>query len=135
MVDVGDKEPTRRRAIAEGRVRFGEEAFRALSENRLEKGDALSVARLAGVQAGKRTAEWVPLCHSVPLDSLTVEIELEAESGTARVEARAAARWATGVEMEALVAVSAACLTLYDMAKGIDRGITIERVRLLEKSG
>ena len=135
MVDVGDKEPTRRHAVAEGRVRFGPEAFHALSENRLEKGDALSVARLAGVQAGKRTADWVPLCHTVPLDSLTVEIELDAESATARIVAHASARWTTGVEMEALVAVSAACLTLYDMAKGLDRGITIERVRLLEKSG
>jgi cyclic pyranopterin phosphate synthase len=135
MVDVGDKEVTRRRALAQGEVRFNKEAFRALRENRLAKGDALAVARLAGVQAGKRTSEWIPLCHQVPLDHLAVEIDLIDEACTARVRAEARARWTTGVEMEALVAVSAACLALYDMAKAIDRGIAIEGVRLLEKEG
>jgi len=93
------------------------------------------VARLAGIQAAKRTAEWVPLCHTVPLDHLDMKIELDPDERTAEVTATATARWTTGVEMEALVAVSAACLTLYDMAKAVDRGIGIGEVRLLSKSG
>jgi cyclic pyranopterin phosphate synthase len=135
MVDVGDKTATHRRALAEGEVRFSEEAFRALRENRLAKGDAIAVARLAGIQACKRTQEWIPLCHGVPLDHVAVEVELLDDRHCARVTAEARARWVTGVEMEALVAVSAACLALYDMAKAVDRGITIGGVRLLEKEG
>lgn len=135
MVDVGSKRTTRRRAVAQGRVCFGREAFGRLRDNRLAKGDALAVARLAGIQAAKRTAEWIPLCHSVPLDRVEVTIELDADTRSARVGAAASARWTTGVEMEALVAVAAACLALYDMAKGIDRGITIEGVQLVSKSG
>ena len=135
MVDVGSKKPSRRRAVAEGRVLLNAEAFGELRGNRLAKGDAVAVARLAGIQAAKRTAEWIPLCHVVPLDHVDVEIHLDQETRTAVVTATAAATWTTGVEMEALVAVSAACLALYDMAKSVDRGITIERVRLLEKEG
>ena len=135
MVDVGDKTATRRRAVAEGEVRFNEEAFRALRDNRLAKGDAIAVARLAGIQASKRTQEWIPLCHSVPLDHIAVDVELIDDRRSARVTAEAQARWTTGVEMEALVAVSAACLALYDMAKAVDRGITIGGVRLLQKEG
>ncbi len=135
MVNVGAKRATRRSALAEGSVRFGARAFRALDENRLAKGDALAAARLAGIQAAKRTAEWIPLCHTVPLDHLEVSIELDAPRRAARVTATASARWPTGVEMEALVAVSAACLTLYDMAKALDRGAVIEGVRLVEKRG
>jgi cyclic pyranopterin phosphate synthase len=135
MVDVGGKKATRRRACAEGRVSFNARAFRQLQENRLAKGDALAVARLAGIQAAKRTAEWIPLCHTVPLDHLELTIELEPDEQAARVTAVASARWATGVEMEALVAVSAACLALYDMAKAVDRSISIDQVRLLEKEG
>ena len=135
MVDVGEKKATRRRARAEGRVSFNARAFRQLQENRLAKGDAMSVARLAGIQAAKRTAEWIPLCHTVPLDHLELTIELEPDERAARVTAVASARWATGVEMEALVAVSAACLALYDMAKAVDRSISIDQVRLLEKEG
>lgn len=135
MVDVGAKRVTRRRAVAEGHVRMGAEAYRALKENRLAKGDALAVARIAGIQAAKRTADWIPLCHSVPLDDIAVEIALDDRACAAHVVATARARFTTGVEMEALVAVSAACLALYDMAKGIDRGIRIEGIALLEKSG
>ena len=135
MVDVGSKQVTPRKAVAEGRVRLAAEAFEQLRDNRLAKGDALAVARLAGIQAAKRTADWIPLCHSVPLDHVDVEIELAPSDRAAIVTATAAARWTTGVEMEALVAVSAACLALYDMAKAVDRSITIERVRLLSKSG
>jgi cyclic pyranopterin phosphate synthase len=135
MVDVGSKRATRRHAVARGRVRFNAQAFRRLRENRLGKGDALGVARIAGIQAAKRTPEWIPLCHTVPLDHLEVEIELRDEDREAVVTARARARWTTGVEMEALVAVSAACLALYDMAKAVDRGIVISEIVLLEKKG
>jgi len=135
MVDVGEKAVTPRRAVAEGEVCFNEEAFRALRDNRLAKGDAMAVARLAGIQACKRTQEWIPLCHGVPLDHIAVDVALLDDRCSARVTAEARARWRTGVEMEALVAVSAACLALYDMAKAIDRGITIGGVRLLEKEG
>jgi len=135
MVDVGEKRTTPRRAVARGRVRLNAEAYEQLRNNRLSKGDALGVARLAGLQAAKRTAEWIPLCHTVPLDHLEVTIELDDASCSARVTAEAAARWTTGVEMEALVAVSAACLALYDMAKAVDRAITIDGVQLVHKSG
>jgi cyclic pyranopterin phosphate synthase len=135
MVDVGAKRATRRQAVAGGRVRLGREAFERLRDNRLAKGDALAVARLAGIQAAKRTAEWIPLCHAVPLDLVDVKIELDARDRSVSVSATATARWTTGVEMEALVAVSAACLALYDMAKAVDRGITIDEVQLLRKSG
>jgi cyclic pyranopterin phosphate synthase len=135
MVDVGGKEATRRVATAEGRVRFGAEAFRLLRENRLAKGDALGVARVAAIQAGKRASEWIPLCHPVPLDHLDVSVSLDDDTMEAVVRATASARWATGVEMEALVAVAAGCLSLYDMAKAVERGITVSDIRLVEKSG
>lgn len=135
MVDVGSKRPSRRHAVARGRVTFNAEAFRRLRENRLAKGDAAAVARLAGIQAAKRTPEWIPLCHTVPLDHLDVTIDLDDDDRAAVVTASATARWTTGVEMEALVAVSAACLALYDMAKAVDRGIVISTIELLEKRG
>jgi cyclic pyranopterin phosphate synthase len=135
MVDVGAKAHTDRRATAEGTLQLGSEAFELLRDNRLAKGDALAVARLAGVQAAKRTADWIPLCHPVPLEHVEVGIELDAGSRTVRVTASARARWSTGVEMEALVAVSAACLALYDMTKGIDRAAEIGPVRLVSKEG
>lgn len=135
MVDVGDKAVTLRRAVAAGSVAFGADAFRLLAANKLAKGDAVAVARLAGIQAGKKTAEWIPLCHTVPLSRLDVDIALEARGRRARITATAEARWTTGVEMEALVAVSAAALALYDMAKAVDRAITIEKIALVEKSG
>ena len=135
MIDVGAKRKTRRRAVARGRVLFNARAFEAVAANRLAKGDALAVARIAGIQAAKRTSEWIPLCHSVPLDRVDVTIRLDADKRCADVTGEAAALWNTGVEMEALVAVHAACLALYDMAKGLDRGIVIERIVLQEKSG
>jgi cyclic pyranopterin phosphate synthase len=116
-------------------VAFGAQAFGLLRANKLAKGDALAVARLAGIQAAKRTSEWVPLCHLVPLTRLEVAIELESRGRRARITATAEARWVTGVEMEALVAVAAAALSLYDMAKAVDRAIAIEDIVLVEKSG
>ena len=135
MVDVGAKRITRRTAVAEGRVLLGRRAYSALQQNRLAKGDAIGVARLAAIQAAKRTSDWLPLCHAVPLDSLSIEIELDDDERAAILTATAQARWRTGVEMEALVAVSAGTLAIYDMAKALDRGITIAGIRLLEKSG
>ncbi len=135
MVDVGAKRTTRRRAVARGRLSLSARAFRLLAENRLAKGDALAVARLAGIQAAKRTPEWIPLCHTVPLDHLDVEIALEAGSREVVVTTTAEARWTTGVEMEALVAAAAACLALYDMTKSVDRGAAVREILLLEKSG
>ncbi len=133
MVDVGDKPATRRRAVAEGRLRM-QEATRALIEgNALGKGDALAVARIAGILAAKKTGELIPLCH--PLSLSHVEVELTPESSAIRCRATVETTGPTGVEMEALSAVSIALLTLYDMAKAVERGMTIETIRLLEKSG
>jgi cyclic pyranopterin phosphate synthase len=135
MVEVGEKPVTRREAVARGEVRMSPAAFSALSSGTLAKGDALAVARIAGIQAAKKTSEIVPLCHPVPLDSVSVDIALEAPASAARVTARAATDAKTGVEMEALTAVAAACLSLYDMVKGIDRSCRIAEIALVEKSG
>jgi cyclic pyranopterin monophosphate synthase len=135
MVDVSGKEVTSRVAAAEGAVTLGAEALRLLRKGALAKGDALAVARLAGIQAAKRTSEWIPLCHQVPLDGIDVEITLPARGRAVRIRARVKTRFSTGVEMEALVAVSAAALALYDMTKGVDRGATIGPIRLVEKRG
>jgi cyclic pyranopterin phosphate synthase len=134
MVDVGDKPVTAREAEACGLLRLSPEARAAIVEGRLPKGDALAVARIAGIQAAKRCAELIPLCHPLPLAAVEVRVEAEGEDAL-RVVAVARARWHTGVEMEALVAASTALLALYDMAKSIDRGMVIEGLRLLRKSG
>lgn len=135
MVDVGEKPITRREALAEGRVILSADAYGQLVQNRLAKGDALAVARVAGIQAAKRTADWIPLCHTIPLHAIEVNFEMNPADRTVRVTGRACADWTTGVEMEALVAVSAACLSLYDMTKAVDRGVEISSIRLLTKSG
>ncbi len=135
MVDVGAKPVTQREAIARGRVRLSPEAFRAAVEGSAKKGDVLGVARIAGIQAAKRTAEWIPLAHPLPLETVEIEFHPQQEVPAIEVEATVRVTAKTGVEMEALVAVSAAALTLYDMCKSIDRGMVIEDVRLLRKSG
>ena len=135
MVGVGDKPVTHRICVARGEVRMAAETLACIAEGRIPKGDVLLTARLAGIQAAKRTDEWIPLCHSIPLDHVDVEIELVEADRSAVVTATASARWTTGVEMEALVAVSAAGLALYDMAKAVDRSITITDLRLLSKEG
>jgi cyclic pyranopterin phosphate synthase len=135
MVDVGEKPATRRAAVARGEVRLSSAAFEALAAGSLAKGDALAVARIAGIQAAKRTSEIVPLCHPVPLDGVSVDLVLDAPSRSVFVSARATTDAKTGVEMEALTAVAAACLALYDMVKGIDRGCRIAEIMLVEKSG
>jgi cyclic pyranopterin phosphate synthase len=135
MVDVGDKAPTLREATAGGSVRLNARAYAALRSRRIAKGDALAAARLAGIAAAKRTADLIPLCHSLPLDHVGVDIRLRPARRSVDVEATARARWTTGVEMEALVAVAVALLTIYDMAKALDRGMTLGPIRLLRKSG
>ena len=135
MVDVGAKATTRRRAVARGRLQLNATAFEALSSGKLSKGDALAVARLAGILAAKKTAEIVPLAHPIALDAVSVECELLAKSREVLVTATASTAARTGVEMEALTAVAGACLALYDMAKGLDRAIEIREIVLLEKSG
>ena len=135
MVDVAAKPVTARRAVAAAVVRMRPEALAALVDGGGPKGDAFVTARLAGIGAAKRTSELIPLCHPLPLDAVDVELTPDRESGivTIRADVRATAR--TGVEMEALTAVSVAALTLYDMAKALQRDITIERVELVSKSG
>lgn len=134
MVDVGDKQVTVRRARASGRVRMNSDTLKMVQQAESSKGNVLEVARLAGIMAAKRTGELIPLCHCLPLDSVSVSFGFpDAETVAVEAETRAAAR--TGVEMEALVAVSVAALTIYDMCKAVDRGMTVESVRLEEKSG
>ena len=133
MVDVGAKPETERVAVAEGFIAIGGAALAAIREGTLKKGDALAVARIAGIMAAKRTADLIPLCHPLPLSGVTLDLALEADGVRATATARTMGR--TGVEMEALTAVSAALLTLYDMAKALDRGMTIGPVRLLKKRG
>ena len=133
MVDVGDKGETRRRAVARAKVTMSPETVVALSEGVVPKGDVMAVARLAGIQAAKRTSELVPLCHPVSLTSVTVDLSLGGAS--VEVEASAETVGRTGVEMEALTACAIAALTVYDMCKSLDRSITIEGLALWEKSG
>src|SRR5215211_9362051 len=135
MVDVGDKEVTRRVAVAEGRIVTSAATVRAIVEGTAPKGNVLLVAQLAGITGAKRTAELIPLCHALPLSS--VEVELEADEALPGVRVRATARVEarTGVEMEALTAVSVALLTIYDMCKARDRGMRIEAIRLVRKEG
>jgi cyclic pyranopterin monophosphate synthase len=133
MVDVSAKPETAREAVAAGEVRMSAAARRAIRQRRVAKGDPLQAARLAGIMAAKRTAEIIPLCHPLPLTH--VEVDLEPRAFGYRIVGRAATVGRTGVEMEALVAVAAAALTLYDMLKAVDHGMVIDRICLLEKRG
>jgi len=135
MVDVGGKGRTRRVAVAHGALAMGAGAFEALAAGRLAKGDALAVARLAGIQAAKRTSEIVPLCHPLALESVEVDVALEPVRREAVVTATVRITGKTGVEMEALTAVAASCLALYDMVKALDRSAAIREIVLVEKSG
>ncbi len=135
MVDVGDKPASRRTAVAEGAVRMSEGAFRLVAERAVEKGDVLAVAELAGVMAAKKTGELIPLCHPLVLDVVTVEARLDESLPGVRLIASASLTGRTGVEMEALTAVSVACLTVYDMIKSVDRTTVIDEVRLVSKTG
>jgi cyclic pyranopterin phosphate synthase len=135
MVDVGGKPETERRARASGCIRMEAGTLEAIERNQMAKGDVVGVARVAGVMAAKRTAELVPLCHPLPLTDIQVEVEPDPALPGLRVTAEARTVGRTGVEMEALVAVSMTLITVYDMAKSQDRGMVISEVRLEEKSG
>ena len=133
MVDVGEKNPTKRLATAEGYVIVGSDIINLIKDGRAPKGNVLETAQLAGIMAAKRTSELIPLCHMLNLDHVQVDFELE--SDRIRVESSVATRSVTGVEMEALTAVSVAALTIYDMLKALSHGIEIKSIRLLTKSG
>jgi cyclic pyranopterin phosphate synthase len=133
MVDVAGKPVTHRRAVAEATVSMRPETLAMIVEGRAPKGDVFAVARIAGIQAAKKTADLVPLCHPLPITSVTVD--LEPGAGQVRIVATVETDAKTGIEMEALTAASVAALALYDMCKAVDRGMEVSRVRLLEKSG
>jgi len=135
MVDVSGKSDTRRVARASGAILMSRETLDAIADNRMKKGDVLSVARIAGITAAKRTAELIPLCHNIPLSDVSVDAEADPSLPGVRVTAMAVTVGKTGVEMEALTAVAVALLTIYDMAKSMDRGMTIGEISLTEKSG
>lgn len=135
LVDVSDKPVTRRTARASGSIRMSAAALAALDRGELPKGDAFAVARVAGIQAAKKTPDLVPLCHPLPLDHVAIDLESDPELPGVRVRAEIVVTARTGAEMEALTAVTAALLSIYDMAKAIDRGMTLEAIRLDSKEG
>lgn len=135
MVDVGAKPVTERVAVASGRIRMAAETLARIQSGDTPKGDLLAVARIAGIQAAKHTADLIPLCHSLPLDQAAIAITPEPETPGLRVTATVRTRARTGVEMEALTGAAVALLTIYDMAKAIDRAMVIEQVMLVEKQG
>lgn len=135
MVDVSAKPETPRQSVARGEVRMKPQTIRLIKDNRIAKGDVLAVAQVAGVNAAKRTDELIPMAHTLPLTGVRLEFGLDEKSGTLSIEATASTVARTGVEMEALTAVSAAALAIYDMCKAVDRAMTIDRVRLVSKSG
>jgi cyclic pyranopterin monophosphate synthase len=135
MVDVSAKEPTVRRAVARAVVRMSAATAARVAAGDAPKGDVLGVARIAGIQAAKRTGELIPLCHPLGLDHVDVDAHLDAEAGTVTLTATAAVTARTGVEMEAMTAAAVAALTVYDMVKGLERGVVIEAVELIRKSG
>jgi cyclic pyranopterin monophosphate synthase len=135
MVDVGDKQATRRRAVAEGAIVMRPETLRAIGEGTVPKGNVTTVAELAGIMGAKRTSDLIPLCHPLAISSIRVETTLDPGLPGVRARAEVAVEARTGVEMEALTAVSCALLTIYDMCKALDRGMEIRGVRLLSKEG
>ena len=135
MIDVSSKDVTDRKAIARGTIHMSNETLRAIEEGNIPKGDVLAVARVAAIQATKDTPRILPLCHPLPLTSVTVEFQSDTKQGTIEIHVCTQATWKTGVEMEALTAVAAAALTIYDMCKSMDRGMTIDSIKLVEKSG
>ena len=134
MVGVGHKPPILRRAVAEAIVRMAPATARAMSDGALPKGDAAAVARVTGIMAAKRTSELIALCHPLPIDRAGVEVSVDAGAGEVRIRAEVETTARTGVEMEALTAVSVAALNVYDLVKGIDKNVVIDGIRLLEKT-
>jgi cyclic pyranopterin phosphate synthase len=135
MIDVGRKRPTRRRAVACGKIKMNREAFEAVRDGTLPKGNVLALAEAAGIVGAKKTPDLIPMCHTLPLDQVTIHCDLNAADHSVTVYAQAAAFAKTGVEMEALAGVNAALLTIWDLTKGTDPNLSIEGVRLLVKTG
>jgi cyclic pyranopterin phosphate synthase len=135
MVDVGSKVETERLAIARGEIHLLPETLKLIRLGLMKKGDVLGVARIAGIQAAKRTWELIPLCHPIPINQVEIQLELDDEMGGVRIEAAVRTTGKTGVEMEALTAVAVAALTIYDMVKAVERTARIENIRLVEKHG
>ena len=135
MVNVGDKPATHRIAIATGKIKMLPETFIMVEAGNHKKGDVLGIARIAGIQASKRTADLIPLCHPLVLTHVSLEFQLDSKTGTIECKVRAETTGPTGVEMEALTAVQVALLTIYDMCKAVDRGMVMGEIKLLEKSG
>ena len=133
MVDIGKKTATARRAVASGRIRMNNQALSAIRQGDAPKGDVLAAARIAGIMAAKRTGELIPLCHPLSLDSVSVDFSFE--DNAIRATATAALTGKTGIEMEAMTAVSIALLTIYDMAKALDKAMVLEQIRLISKTG
>ena len=135
MVDVGDKAVTQRVAVAEGRIVMQPETLQLIVSGQHGKGDVLGIARVAGIMAAKKTPELIPLCHPLPIDSVEVDFTPDHQEALVKIEARVSVNGRTGVEMEALTAVSVAALTIYDMCKAVDKSMTIGPIRLAEKQG
>ena len=135
MVDVGDKDITKRTAIAAGEIIMRADTLEQVTNGQTKKGDVLATARIAGIMAAKKTSELIPLCHPLPLTKVTLDIDADDDLPGFKVRATVSVTAPTGIEMEALTAVSTACLTLYDMLIAVDRGMTISNIRLLEKHG
>lgn len=135
MVDVSDKDHTDRIAVAEGYVRMSLQTLEIITEGRAKKGDVLSVARLAGIMGAKKTSDLIPLCHPLPITKVALELTADPNRPGIRVEATVKTSGQTGVEMEALTAVSTSCLTIYDMVKAVEKSMTIEDIRLVLKDG
>lgn len=135
MVDVSDKQPTLRIALAEGRISMNPETFESIRDNRLRKGNVLETARIAGIMGAKRTSDLIPMCHPLNLTHVHIDFFPDEETHSIRIEARSKIIDQTGVEMEALTAVSVAALTIYDMCKASDKEMVVSDIRLLEKSG
>ncbi|WP_281954834.1 cyclic pyranopterin monophosphate synthase MoaC [Pseudophaeobacter arcticus] len=135
MVDVSDKEVTARVAVAEGHITMAPQTFEIISQGKAKKGDVLSVARLAGIMGAKKTPDLIPLCHPLAITKVTVDLSLDPDLPGVRVQATVKTTGQTGVEMEALTAVSVACLTVYDMAKAVDKGMQIGGTRVVLKDG
>ena len=135
MVNIGEKPVTHRVCVARCEVTMESATLSLITSGKIPKGDVFATARIAGIQAAKRTDEWIPLAHPLPLDSVEITMLADPSGDKILVEARAQAHWRTGVEMEALVAASATALTIYDMCKAVDRGMTVQNLRLSEKLG
>ncbi len=135
MVDVSEKPETLRTAVAEGTIRMQPETFRLIRDGQMKKGDVLGTARVAGIMAAKQTPHLIPLCHPIPISKVSVAFTLDEAAATIKATAEVKNRGATGVEMEALTAVTASLLTIYDMGKAVDRGMVMEEIHLVKKSG